>query len=125
MNLKTAQISAAFLIGLIVGGVAVGPVRREFRERWEKRSPQERMLARLSSKLQLSSEQKTKLAAIFQAKKIKIDALMAEGRPKFEAIRNETREEIRAILNSDQIEKFNKLDAEMEARFKKRFEKHH
>ncbi len=121
MNLKTGQVVVAFLVGLIVGGaIGASPLRRHLKQSWDKRAPHERMVKRLSHKLDLTPEQKTKVAAIFEAKKEKIDALFAEGRPKFDKIRAETREEIRKILNPDQIKKYEELEAKMEERFKKR-----
>ena len=126
MSLKWNQIAVGFLAGLVIGcAVVASPLRRYLRESWDKRPHHERMLDKLSSRLSLTPEQKTKMAAIFEAKRSRIEALMAEGRPKFDAVREETRAEIRKILTPEQIAKFETLEAKMEKRFKKRFPPRH
>ena len=78
------------------------------------------MIKRFSSELHLTPEQKTKVAAIFDARHPQMMALHAEIRPKFEALRSSTQTEIRGILTPDQQKKFDELNARMEERWKKR-----
>ena len=125
MNLKYNQIAAGLIIGLLLGTLlGASPLRWKIRSLWDHRTPQERILGRISSRLDLSSEQKTKVAAILEAKRVKIDALFAEGRSKFQAVRMETRAEIRNILTPEQIKKFEVLEAEMDARFNRQKRRH-
>lgn len=70
-------------------------------------------LKRFSSRLDLNEDQKAKIGSILEAKRQKIKTVREEVEPKYEAIRNSTREEIRSVLRPEQIEKFEKLDAEM------------
>ncbi len=111
----------ALLIGVIVG---MGVNRFEAQEFYPRTKHsgkmKERMIERLSSKLDLSAEQKTKVMAIFEAQKPKMMALEKEMHPKFEALRTETDQEIKKVLTPEQQKKFDQVKAKMEARWKNR-----
>ena len=81
---------------------------------------EQRLLDRFSSKLQLTSEQRTQVATILEAKRQKMDALRAEIKPRFEEIRTSTSGEIRQLLNPDQQQRFDAMEAEWAAK-KRRF----
>lgn len=81
----------------------------------------EKMLAHFSSELNLTNDQKTKVAAIFESKHKEMIKIREELHPKFEALRKSTHDEINKILTIEQKAKFEKLDA----KFKSFRKKHH
>ena len=80
------------------------------------------MRERFARELKLSPEQKQKIDAIFEDGHRKINAIFEQNKAPLEAVRVSTREQIRVLLDPDQQVKFDKMDAKMAARFKKRFE---
>lgn len=81
-----------------------------------------KMIERLNSELQLTSEQKAKVAEIFKAKRGEMQKIKAEIRPKFEALRKSTNAEMKKFLTSEQQKKLDALDAKMESMHKKMHE---
>jgi len=74
---------------------------------------------RLSNKLDLTADQKTKVDSILEASHKKTKAVFDEVHPKMEAIRKSTDEEIKAVLTSEQKVKFEKLQDKREEKIKK------
>ncbi len=68
----------------------------------------------LGKDLGLTTEQETKLSAIFDEKRKKKEELFTELKPKIEVLYKETDEKIKAILNEEQKVKFEKLIASWE-----------
>lgn len=100
-------VAWALVAGILLGGGLVwsfGP-----RPWWARRGP-ERMVRRLSSKLDLSAEQRKRLEAIIESKRGRLEALRTEMHPRFEEIRESTRAEIRGILDERQRAKFEKIE---------------
>ena len=117
-NCRQAWISCA--IGIVAGAVLGGAMARCHWHRFGREEGQyNRLLERFSSKLDLTAEQKTQVAAILETKRQKIKALRSEIHPKFEEIRYSTNEEIRKLLAPRQQEKFDKLRSEWESHWKK------
>ena len=112
-------------IALVVGG-CVGFVVARSAASWKVHHHhdgarfQQRLLDRFSSKLELSQEQRTRVAAILDAKRQKVETLRSEIRPRFEEIRAATSAEIRQLLNPKQQQTFDILQAKWAAR-KRRF----
>lgn len=121
MKIKFGQVVPAFLAGILIGGaLMLSPMRRQIVPRWpDNNPPHKRMLHAMNKRLNLDRAQMNSIATIFEQKREKIDAIMAESRPKLAEIRNETRQEIRKLLKPEQIEKFEEMDAQMEARFRR------
>ena len=118
------QIIVAFAVGVMMGIVGTRWCAHcHFHQRRDSGQFQTRLLQRFSSKLHLTSEQQTQVAAILEAKRQKIDTLRAEIRPKFEEIRTATRTEIRQLLIPEQQQKFDVMNAQFEAK-RKRFNEH-
>lgn len=65
-----------------------------------------KMLERLSSKLNLTEDQKTKVATVFEVKHQGMMKLKTEMRPKFEALRKSARADISKLLTPEQQKKF-------------------
>ncbi len=105
------QLLMAFFLGAVVGVVGArwsawhGPHRH-----WEGKQAQSRMLKQFSSKLHLTSDQRTQVAAILEAKHQKIEALRTEIRPRFEEIRASTSAEIRQRLTPEQQQRFDVME---------------
>ncbi len=120
MKLSWKQVVPAFLLGAAAGLLlsrccAISAFHRHGSGRFE-----HYLLDQFSSKLQLTEEQRGKVAAILEAKRKKVDALRAEIKPRFEEIRTSTSGEIRQLLNPDQQKKFDQLEAKWSIR-RKRF----
>ena len=117
MKLAWKQMFIAFVSGVMVGVVgARWCASYRVHHRWESGQFQTHMLQRFSSKLKLTPEQRTRVAAILDAKRQKIDALRAEIRPRFEEIRTSTAAEIRQLLTPEQQKKFDVMQAEWQAK---------
>ena len=121
MKLAWMQLLVAFLLGAVVGatGAYAGAQHRMHRH-WKPGEMQARMLERFSSKLKLTPEQRTKVAAILEDKRERMQALRAQMRPRFEEIRTSTASAIRPLLTVEQQEKFDVMNAKWEAKMKKR-----
>ena len=120
-NIKWHQVAISLLIGF-AAGAAFGQwhARENFHGHWKHGSMREHMLKRFSSELDLTPEQRTQAAALFDAKHPQMLALQAEMKPKFEALRNSTQDDIRKILTPDQLPKFDAMNAKMQERWKDR-----
>ncbi len=118
MKLAWKQIAVALVLGGGAGFVIVQacPLGR-FHHR-DRGHFQQRLLDRFSSKLQLTPEQRSRVATILEAKHQKIDALRAEIRPRFEEIRTSTSAEIRPLLTPEQQKRFDVMEAEWKDRRK-------
>lgn len=81
----------------------------------------EKMLAKFSSELSLTEDQKTKVKAIFESKHKEMVKIREELHPKFEALRKSTHDEINKILTPEQQKKFET----MESKFGSFRKKHH
>ena len=120
MRLAWKQLIVALVLGGCLGFFgAAASLPRLFHHRWESGQFQHRLLEQFSSKLKLTPEQRTHIAAILEAKRQKIDALRAEIRPRFEEIRTSTGAEIRQLLTPEQQRKFDVMQAKWEARTKR------
>ena len=77
------------------------------------------MLEKFASELDLTSEQKTKVAAVFESKHKKMMELRDELRPKFKALRKSTQDDIKVLLTSEQQKKFDEIHSRWEAKREK------
>ena len=111
----------AFVLGTCVGFTAArcGASWR-FHPHRGSTEMRERMLTRFSSTLKLTPDQRTRVAAILDAKRQKMDALRAEITPRFEELRASTSTEIRQLLTPEQQQRFDAMEAKREAHRKER-----
>lgn len=115
MKTPFREIVVALVIGAVVGWFASARLAPE-RPRWDKG----RMLERFSRDLDLTPAQKKEVAGIFTAKRAQLDAVREEMRPRFDAIRASSAREIRKLLDPVQAAKFEKIEAEAQARRQER-----
>ena len=113
------------VVALALGGcvgffVAHSCAPGTFHHRWGGGRFQQRLLNRFSSKLQLTPEQRSRVAAILEAKRQKMEALRAEIRPRFEELRASTSDEIRRLLTPEQQQRFDVMETEWQTQ-RKRF----
>lgn len=127
MKFEWKQILTSLLIGLFIGAIfgAWGLRYSFYKKAWhggvhgEKKYA--RMLKHFSSKLDLNSEQKQRVATILEDKRQKMQTLRAEINPKFKELRDTTSAEIKNVLTPEQQKKFDL----MQKRWEKRWKKHH
>ena len=116
-----------FLVPLIIGwflGAASGLLfmRASSDGPWMHHGNRGHMRERFARELHLSPEQRVKVDAIIEDSHQKVNAVFEQNKAPLEAIRLSTRTQVRVLLNPEQQAQFDKLDAKMAARFKKRFE---
>ena len=121
MKFEWKQIIVAFVLGLALG--AFGIVRClpfGFHGMWKNPEKfQQHMMQQFTSRLNLDADQQQKISDILNQTRAKMDALRQETHPKFEQIREAAKEQIRVLLTPEQQQKFEAMNAEMDARFKK------
>src|ERR1044071_3608909 len=114
------KILLALLLGIILGGAGVWQYTMVHPRRWDSESRFKFMLRQFNHRLDLNKDQQKQVADILQEKRKKIEAIRAEMKPKCQAIRQETRTEIRKILTPDQQKKYDILDVELAARWRRK-----
>jgi Spy/CpxP family protein refolding chaperone len=70
--------------------------------------PPPRLMERLTARLELTDEQRTKVDAVLRSRRERLDQLQREVGDRFEREQHELRTEIRALLTPDQQEKFDR-----------------
>ncbi|MBI4388105.1 MAG: hypothetical protein HY582_03595 [Candidatus Omnitrophica bacterium] len=109
------------LIGFALGTIFGERYAKEsFHRHWKKGDAKQHMLERFSKKLDLTAEQREKVATVFEAKHPEMLALQEEVKPKFDALRNSTQAEIRKLLSPEQQKKLDEMNAKREERRKER-----
>src|SRR5215831_3673637 len=101
-----------FVLGFAAGMLALGAYRA-----WARRpaAPGDRF-NQLATRLQLSSDQKTKVQQIFGDTRQQLQSLRKESEPRVNEIRQQTDQQLQQVLNQDQWQKFQQLRDEMRAR---------
>lgn len=121
MKLDWKPIAVALVLGIVVGAFAVTRgLPRDWCGGWKNpQKARQHMMQQFTSKLNLTSDQQQKISVIFEEARAKMNALREEMRPKFQEIRTTTKAQIRALLTPDQQARFDKMNAEREARMQK------
>lgn len=121
MTVSWKQVVPAILIGAVAGSAATVGAFKYKRSVWRDPAKRhERMLERFSKELDLSSEQKQKVSAIFESTRERLDALGTQTRPKFEALKAQADAEIRVLLSPEQQSKFDELQKKWEKKRRRR-----
>ncbi len=121
LSINRNQVVVSLLIGFALGMIfGQWQAHESVRSRWKHGSMQQHMLEKFNKELHLTADQKTKVAAIFEAKRPKMLALQAEMQPKFEALRKSTQAEVREVLDPGQQKKFDVMNAKMTERWQER-----
>src|SRR5882724_4200967 len=102
-----------FLLGFAAGGLALNAYRG-----WAHGggATREDRFEQLSNRLQLNSEQKTKVQQIFGDTREKLQALRKESEPRVTEIRQQTDQRLQQVLTPDQWQRFQQMRNEMRTR---------
>jgi len=101
-----------FLLGFTAGALAVNAYRA-----WSRRAtnPQDR-LEQLATRLQLNSDQKTRVQQIFADTRQQLQSLRKESEPRVDDIRRQTDQRLQQVLTPDQWQKFQQMRNELRGR---------
>lgn len=80
---------------------------------------QSKRLERMATDLNLTAEQKDKIAGIFKGNDVKIKAVMEKAKEELNAIRDTGEKQIKAILTPEQVKKFDEMKAERQKKMGK------
>ena len=120
-NLAWKQITAGLVIGFLLGGLFGLWQTKSSYKHWMWKSPEqkkERLLNKYTNRLKLDENQQAEVEQILDASLKQMGDLKAELRPKYKAAWKDLKARIRAVLNETQVEEFNKMEAEWQARKK-------
>ncbi|HEX6730935.1 MAG TPA: periplasmic heavy metal sensor [Pyrinomonadaceae bacterium] len=101
-----------FVLGFTAGILALNVYRRWARDEGD---PRDR-IERLSQRLQLNEDQKTKMQQVFSDTREQLSALRKESEPKVNEIRRQADERMKLILTPEQWQQFQKMRDEMRHR---------
>jgi DNA anti-recombination protein RmuC len=101
-----------FVLGFAAGMLALGAYRA-----WARRpaAPGDRF-NQLATRLQLNTDQKTKVQQIFGDTRQQLQSLRKESEPRVNEIRQQTDQRLQQVLTGDQWQKFQQMRNEMRAR---------
>lgn len=101
-----------FVLGFVAGMLALSGYRA-----WARRAsnPQDRF-EQLATRLQLNTDQKTKVQQIFGDTRQQLQALRKESEPRINDIRQQTDQKLQQVLTPDQWKQFQQMRDEMRAR---------
>lgn len=101
-----------FVLGFVAGMLALSGYRA-----WARRAsnPQDRF-EQLATRLQLNTDQKTKVQQIFGDTRQQLQALRKESEPRINDIRQQTDQKLQQVLTPDQWKQFQQMRDEMKAR---------
>ena len=122
MKIAWKQITAAVVLGFLLGGGFGFWMAERGSPFHIKRSPEERkerFLKKFVSELQLTDSQTAEVKKILDSSSDQMGTVRSEMRAKFKAIRSEMKKEIEPLLTEDQRRRFDKMEEEWEARKKR------
>jgi hypothetical protein len=102
-----------FLLGFAAGGLALNAYRGWARGRGP--TPADRF-EQLSNRLQLNSEQKTKVQQILNDTREQLRAVRKDSEPRVNDIRQQTDQRLQQVLTADQWQRFQQMRNEMRGR---------
>ncbi|HYR75069.1 MAG TPA: periplasmic heavy metal sensor [Pyrinomonadaceae bacterium] len=102
-----------FLLGFAAGGLALNAYRGWARGRAA--TPEDRF-EQLSKRLELNSEQKTKVQQILGDTREQLRAVRKDSEPRVNDIRQQTDQRLQQVLTPDQWQRFQQMRNEMRAR---------
>jgi len=107
-----------FILGIIIGATGMYSYGW-YTGRWHQRFSRHRVVDYLQKQLSLSQSQTQRLQQIISQMDQKESDLRDQVEPQFQAIREEARAATRRILNDRQLEKFNAMVKQWDARRRK------
>jgi len=102
-----------FLLGFAAGGLALNAYRGWARSRAA--TPEDRF-EQLSKRLELNSDQKTKVQQILNDTREQLRAVRKDSEPRVNDIRQQTDQRLQQVLTPDQWQRFQQMRNEMRAR---------
>jgi len=109
-NIKTAIV---FIVGILLGVAGTGLyIHHCFARSWINSGNHNHAVDMLASKLNLTSDQKTKIEKVFDDNAPAVETVRLETNAKLQAVRDKTSAQIRLLLTSDQQQKFDALKTE-------------
>ena len=116
------QIRLAVLLIFIIGFVAGALTMNVYRGRHQAAAPEERRgrFERVMEQLNLTTEQREQVKAIFDDARAQLSEMRNESRPRLRAMREQTHERLRNVLTPAQWEQFQKLTADFKERRSRR-----
>jgi Spy/CpxP family protein refolding chaperone len=102
-----------FVVGVLLGVAGTGLyIHHCFARAWINTGNHNHAVDMLASKLNLTDDEKTKVAKVFDDNAPAVEAVRLETNAKLQAIRDKTSVQIRLLLTSDQQQKYDSLKAE-------------
>lgn len=117
------KLLAVMIVGLFVlgSGLALAkemkkecPVAPDKKVEQKKEDWQAKRLDRMAKELNLTAEQKEKIAAIFKENDIKVKTVMDKAKKDMNAIRDTNEKQIKAVLTPEQAKKHDEMKAGMQ-----------
>jgi Spy/CpxP family protein refolding chaperone len=105
-------VTLIFALGFVAGALALNVYGRWARGRASRQDRFEQM----STRLQLTADQKTKVQQIFGDTRQKLGALRKESEPRVNEIRQQTDQQLQQVLTPDQWQRFQQMRNEMRQR---------
>ena len=123
MNEKK-KVVVSFVLGLVLGGAVVYTGLHFCYTHWKDHAikgfyggfDSQRMLDKLTHKLDLNLEQKVQIEKILESKFPKMKEIKESVRPELDALRKSLQTEIRSVLDSDQQKQFDEIIVKYEER---------
>ncbi len=107
----------AFLSGCLLGGaLGIRHEKRVFHHFWEQGPDTQRLLSKLSRKLDLNPQQEDQVRSILETQRQKVLVLHQEMSVQFDAIRMAMRKEMEKTFTPEQQKKFTEMTQQWDAR---------
>ncbi len=120
MRISWNHVLLSFCAGLLLGAwVGIRHEKAVFRQFWSRGPETQKILARLSRKLDLNPQQEDQVRTLLESKREKVLILHQKMRAQFEALRLSMRSDIAQILNPEQKEKFVQMTQKWDKRHPK------
>jgi|SRR5579859_3035731 len=106
------KFAVVFICGFLLGGAAVGYyIHHCFKRTWVNCGNYDHFLGFLGNKLDLTAEQKDKIAAIFKDETPKLDSIHKATQGQVRALMEDVTARIRLVLNPEQQKKLDEMKA--------------
>lgn len=114
---NTFKIIIVFVVGVLLGVAGTGLyIHHCFTRSWINSGNHKHAVDMLASKLNLTGDEKIKIAKVFDDNAPAVEAVRLETNAKLQTIRDNTSSQIRLLLTSDQQQKYDALKADWEKR---------
>jgi hypothetical protein len=112
---KAIKIIIVFTVGVLLGVAGTGLyIHHCFTRSWINSGNHKHAVDMLASKLNLTDDEKTKIAKVFDDNTPAVEAVRLETNAKLQTIRDNTSTQIRLLLTGDQQQKYDALRIELE-----------